>query len=306
MKYLLVIISIFSLPFVAGAQTAAPDVTEVVSAYEAWKADPKDRKKRKAIKEALAAYTGEPAVETLNAHIGLLGYSLQNDRPGMLRETAIAAATHLEPVADIVPQQYGEAAYIAAAALFNDQQDPDAMLEMANIEGRMYALRTGEGDRPQFAEDLYWQAQAWRGAMDAYFTSADLEQKVDQESIQAILARWNATDDDINSRASKSGETSKRLPFCKGKLIQSPRMRYPGRASRKGMLGSLILRYNFDASGRITEPQVLASIPFDDFDERVKSTVVQWVWQPDNAESVGQTCRVERRNIVQQFIFALD
>ncbi|MEM1036071.1 MAG: TonB family protein [Pseudomonadota bacterium] len=305
MKYLLILIAIFCMPFVAMAQTTAPDVTEVVQAHEAWEVDPKDREKRKAIGDALVSYNGEPTVETLNAHIALMTYSVQNDRPRILRETALAAATHIEPVADIVPQQHGQAAYIAAIALFNDRQSPEALLEMAELEGRMSVLRGDDGERPEFAEDLYWKSQAWRGAMEAYFVSAGRKRDLEDDKVEAILSKWQITDEQINERADLSEATGPKLPFCEGELVQSPKVKYPRGGARDGMFGSLFLRYSFDEAGRVTDPEVLASIPVEGFEEEVKKTVVKWKWKPAKPDNVGKTCRVSRKNIVQQFIFSL-
>ncbi|MEM1086155.1 MAG: TonB family protein [Pseudomonadota bacterium] len=305
MRYILLTLSLFWLPSLASGQSEAPDITKIAAAYETWEADPKSRKKVKALKQALAEYNSDPTVETVTAHISLLSHSVENDRPRVIRETALAAVEHLEPVAEIVPKPYGEAAYVAAISLFNHRQNPDAMLEMAEVEGRMSALRDDAGDRPDYAEKLYWQAQAWRGAMEAYFVSTDSSYRIDEDGIDAILEKWETTDTQINAEANDGDQQREGLPFCEGRLIQSPKMKYPRGNARKGMFGSLIVRFAFDADGSVIRPEILASIPIEGFEADVKKTVQQWTWEASDPLAVDKTCTLSRENLIQQFIFAL-
>jgi len=304
MRLIVFIIVILGFALSASAQETGPDITEVVEAQTAWQAK-KNSKTRKALKAALAAYDDDPTLETVRAHYDLLNHDIEHATPHKLRETAQAVVEHLEPVAEILPQPYIEAKYVAAIALFNSRQRREAVLEIAEVEGRTHAAVDEEGERLDWAEDLHWKAYAWRLAMDAYFKSGGTGRGPKEADVDAILEVWGASDEQLDARSRKSQTKDGALPHCDGELIKRPAMRYPTGQAQRGRFGSVVLRFGFDEAGNVKEPEVLASIPLEGFKDKAAKTVGQWRFEATEPNEVGKTCRLHRKKVVLPMVFAI-
>lgn len=291
-----------------GATSASPiiaqelDVTEIVAANDAFTANP-DETTRAALMTALNAYDGEPTVQSVNAYIGLMMQDGAGDSAEDTLASASAATAHFEPIADIIPKQYLEARFLAAVALFNAEQDRDAMLEMAHVEGRARAYTDATGERPDWASFLKWKADAWGMAMDAYFASAG-ENHPNDDEIQAILKSYGADIATRNALAARSLD-DEGLRFCSGKMIQRPAMKYPASRDSKNRFGAVILQMDLNSDGEVINPSVLASVPENVFDEKSLRVVGKWKFKPKDRNAVGVTCRLERTNLVQPLTFEL-
>ena len=281
----------------AAAQEA--DISQVVAAQESFVSTPSDAS-RAGLLAALVDYSGPPAVETVNAYMALVSSDSASGDAEKMRESALAATEHLEPVKEILPQQFAETKFVAAVAYFNDDPEPDAMLEMAHVEGFAKAYRDSLGERPEWATRLRWKADAWGMAMEAYFDSSREQWPSDAE-IEAILASYP-----INEDATIEDEQSDaKLPSCSGKMIQRPKMRYPSGKAMRGMYGAVILGFELDPEGRVVSPEVLASIPIEEFDEKSLQTGGKWRFKPDDPDQVGVSCRLERSNVLQPLVFLI-
>ncbi|MCR9079318.1 MAG: energy transducer TonB [Hyphomonadaceae bacterium] len=279
------------------------DVTDIVTANDAFSAA-RSKTTRDALMGALSDYSGDATVESVNAYVTLLLHDGTGESSEDLYQSATAATAHFEPVADIIPKQYLEARLLAAIAQFNINQVPEAMIEMAHVEGRARAYEDEIGERPDWAKTLEWKADAWGMAMDAYFDSAR-EDHPDESEIQAILAGYNADVASRNARADRSLD-ERGLPFCAGRMIQRPKMRYPAGYANRGRFGAVILELDLDSEGQVINPRVRASVPEGVFDEKSLRVVGKWKFKPDDRRAVGVSCRLERANLVQPLTFALD
>ena len=273
------------------------DVTDIVNATDTFTADPSDAN-RTALVVALEAYTGEATVQSVNAYVRLLMHDASGESGEHLVQSATLATAHLEPVADILPKQYLEARFLAAVARFNDDPVPDLILEMAHVEGRARAYTDELGEQPDWADSLKWKADAWGMAMEAYFDSARKRSPSDAE-INAILATYPVPQDAADE------STDGALPQCSGRMIQRPKMKYPTGKAMRGMYGAVILGFELDPDGRVVNPEILASVPIEEFDERSLQTVGKWRFKPDDPDQVGISCRLERSNVVQPLIFQI-
>ncbi len=278
------------------------DITDIVFAEDAYAAETTDQT-RANLMAALAAYTDAPTVETVKAHLTVMvNDTLASDYDKML-ESALAARAHLEPVLDILPKQYAEARFIVAMAQFNGDLDAAAMLEMAHVEGFTRAYRDQTGEQPEWAWDLKWKADAWGMAMDAYFESTR-KRHPDDDEIEQILASYGADTKTLNAAAFAEIDESG-LPTCAGRMIQKPKMRYPAGKVMRGKFGAVILGMEFDADGNVINPRVLASVPFEEFDEKSMRTVSKWKFKPDDPKQVGVSCRLQRTDVVQPLVFQI-
>ena len=297
----------------AYAQSDGPDVTAIVEAQAAFEAAP-GKQTRKTLDAALDAYKGEPTIESLNAHLVRVRADSAKS-PSALRKSAVAAADHLEPAADVLPKQFADLRYMAAVALFNFSQKRGALDEMAHVEGLAHQLKeslksSDESDKYEDAEGLYYNAQAWGMAMEAYFDSLN-KKRSSNAALQKILEQYDADTETINAKAqageSVDDETGEpRLSFCKGGLNLRPRLRYPNRAARKGMVGAVIAKFDQDSEGNVINAKVLASVPNEGFKDKALVTVSKWRYVPADDEQPGVTCRLERKNLIVPLTFQLN
>ena len=297
MKSISAIVFACLLSFGSAATAQESDISAVLAAKDSF-ADERSDKTRTDLLAALADYSGPPAVETVNAYMTLISSDSSAGDTEKMRESALAASAHFEPVKDIIPQQYAETKFVAAVAYFNDDPAPEAMLEMAHVEGFTKAYRDSLGEQPAWASKLKWKADAWGMAMEAYFDSARKRSPSDAE-INAILATYPVPQDAADE------STDGALPQCSGRMIQRPKMKYPTGKAMRGMYGAVILGFELDPDGRVVNPEILASVPIEEFDERSLQTVGKWRFKPDDPDQVGISCRLERSNVVQPLIFQI-
>lgn len=251
----------------------------------------------------LSAQSGPPSVESVSAFISLLAFDQRQEDHTNLFNSASAAATHFEPAAEIITKPYLEARFLQAVARFNLERAPNAMIEMAHVEGQARAFQTHIGEQPQWAIDLKWSADAWGMAMNAYFES-EKEAHPSDEEIQAVLALYGTDIAARNARAARSLDENG-LPFCAGRMIQRPAMRFPRVQNMRDLFGAVIVSFDLDGEGNVLNPVVLASVPIATFDEDTVSTVQKWRFRPDRPRDVGQVCRLNRSSIVQPLVFQL-
>ena len=308
-KYLVAVLASLLLALPTFADDAAPDSSAVEAAHAAWSAKA-NKKTRKALDEALDAYDGPPTTATVLAHLARVKADGANGRASALRSSAQAAANHLEHAKDQLPQQYLELRYMAAASLFNHRQKPEAIKEMAHVQGEAYLYKeSSERDDAAF-RDLHNNSRAWIMAMEAFFDTRGKARPKSQD-IEAILASYGADTETINAKA-REGETldpdtgEQRLPFCKGGLEMTPRLKYPKSALYKGMVGAVIFEFDQDETGAIINPRVIASVPDEGFKEKALKTVKRWSYKADENETPGETCRLDRTSLQLPVVFEID
>lgn len=285
-----------------GAVAQERNIAEIVTAQDAYILNITEST-REALSKSLAAYENSPTVETVNAHLILMANDIAAGDYQQMLESAMAARDHIEPVSNLLPKQYAEARYIAAVAGFSGDLDGGAMLEMAHVAGFTRSFRDETGEHPKWAQDLKWKSEAWRMAMDAYFET-DRKRHPEDEEIDQILASYGVDAASTNASETQSND-QKGLPACSGRMIQRPKVRYPAGKAMRGRFGAVILGLEFDAAGNVINPYVLASVPFEEFDENSMRTVGQWRFKPNDPKQVGITCRLHRTGVIQPLVFQI-
>jgi len=278
------------------------DIAEIVRTQDAYIAEITEDTRAEFV-AALAAYDDAPTVEIVSAHLSIMVNDTATKNYKNMLESAAAARVHLEPVSDLLPKQYAKARYTVAIALFHGNLEDDAMIEMAHVEGFARSYVDDTGEQPEWAWNLKWKAAAWGMAMDAYFESARKRHPSDDE-IEQIRASYGADVSSLNgienTRVDEPG-----LPPCSGRMLQTPKMRYPAGKALRGKFGAVILGMQFDAQGNVINPRVLASVPFEEFDEKSMRTVSKWKFKPDDPKQVGISCRLQRNDVVQPVVFQI-
>jgi hypothetical protein len=83
------------------------------------------------------------------------------------------------------------------------------------------------------------------------------------------------------------------LPLCAGDF-QGRKLTYPRSKSFLNQAGAVITRLETDTSGKVTQVEVLASVPGEVFAGQVASTLKTWTYQAKKS-STG-SCRLNSRN----------
>ena len=293
----LILIAFGSMPAQAESGVA-PDVTEISAAHSAFVKDA-SRKNYKALFAALQGYDDTVTVETVEAYIALLSADVKASKFRQMRRTALAATDHFEPVSDVITKQYLDVKSLAAIALFNDAQRPKAMLEMAHVIGRANQIHNDDWTHPEWATNIKWRAEAWLYAMEAYFAASDRVGSYDE---QEIIETYALED----HQSPNDGEAIQYvLPVCEGEMLQTSKLIYPREASREGMYGAVILEFELEESGAVTNVDVKASVPLEGFRETAADTVAKWRYVPIDGMQAGDTCEMPREKLIMPVVFQL-
>lgn len=284
------------LPWQASAQDeAVADINRAFAQYA--KADSDET--RANLITALKAYSGPPTVETINAHLAVMMRDAPGEDYARIHESASIAAAHLEPVAEIIPKQFADARFISAVAAYNSKDDPNAVLEMAHIQGFTREISDDDGNWAEWAKRLHYRATAWTTAMQAGLYRGQDAQRDSQMTVDAIVAQY-----DQRPIAGATIEAP-RLPFCPGEVRYRRKINYPNAAVGRGKYGAVVLGYRFDEEGRVQDAEILASVPSDVFDKESLRWVKSGQFRPKKKDQVGVTCRLDRENVVQTLAFGL-
>jgi len=299
--FVVLVLAVFLPLSFSAAQDSGGDASRVVSAKQAYSVKA-NKASRLAVLDSLEAYTGEPTVDTIEAALAVLSADIQSGKPRLLRESGRIVTAHLEPVATVLPQQYAEARFAGAVGTFNSNPKPESMIEMAHVRGFAGQFWDDDGAQPDWASDLRYRSEAWGHAMSAYFASIGKPPARD-EAIDDVLAMYAAPVDQLAQNQNNiSGDE---LPFCEGEMLMKPKLRYPSAAAMRGKFGAVIMKYEFDAEGKVINPKVLASVPIETFERKVISTVGKWRYVATNPAAVGKTCRLYRTNVRQVLTFQI-
>jgi len=282
---------------------SAPDQSALQAVYEAFVAKP-GNKSRKALSAELDAYAGAPTTLSIKAHMARVNEDSDGNGYRQLRKSSQAAIQHIEPVAGQIMQVYADLRLVSAVALFNDTQDKDAVYEMAHLKGWLGELKASEESaQPEWINPLYWRSEAWLLAMNAYYSSAR-KTEPSEEEIESILALYEPSGKALEFKSEPIEAEDDGLPFCGGELNMSPKLSYPRGNARKGMFGSVILRFGYDDEGGVIGIEPLAAIPIDGFKDDAARTVKKWKWIPDEGQAPGIDCTLERSNVVLPLVYA--
>lgn len=287
-------------------QEAGPDVTAIVQALEAFDSNP-NKKTREALDAALEAYSDEPTQESLEAVLARVKADAQKRSFKNLRISSQAALTHMEPVADVIPRQYLNMKMVSAIALFNHKPKKEALIEMVEAEAAVHSIYHQQGENLEdWVSPMQHEAQAWTLAMTAYFDSARKRRPTDEEldvlRNQLHLPGYHEADEADQENVSAGNK----LPFCKGKYSEKPRLRYPSGASSKGKFGSVIVSVDIGETGKFENVEVLAAVPNKGFKTKATETISQWSWIVEEDQIPSENCKLEAQGVVIPLVFKLE
>ena len=275
---------------------------KLLSALVGWHVS-QTRKTRKELDETLTTLISvEPSILTVNAFEARYQKDIQGGNQRRASKSAKDAVSHMQPIADIIPQSYVNAAFAAAISAFNDDQDVDAMRDMTHLRGWLFQYyATAEGPIKEWSEKLGNHAHAWGLAMGAWYTSTG-NRGLSEQEIDEILATYKT-----DERAAETDDTddSDALPFCTGRLNMKPRLRYKSGQVQRGFFGAIIAKFDIE-DGKVVNAVITASVPEERFEAQALETISKWVWQPDENQVPNNNCRLSGTNIILPMVFALD
>lgn len=251
---------------------------------------------RRHLNDLLSTYQGPPTVQSINGHLTLFYHDAPSEDFSLIRETATATFNHLEPVSEIMPRQYLDARFLAAVAAFNAEKDENTPYELAHVQGLSKQVEP-DGAWPDWAKSTHYLARAW-GLATVADLEADEEKTVSRETYDEIINGYPP-------RTPVRPEYGA-LPNCDGEFRNRAKVKYPRIAAKQGQWGAVILQYDLNDEGRVTNESVLAAIPEGAFEQAALKWVKKYRFRAENRDQVGVTCRLNRRGIVQDLVFQID
>lgn len=276
----------------------------LLSAYVDWSID-QTRKTDKAFDLALGdAAPTEPTNLSISAFEARYLRDIQNGKPWRVAKNAKEAATHIQPIADVLPQSYVNAALYGAISDFNHTQSVDALRDVTHLRGWLGRYRrSAEGPAKAWSSREQDRTHAWGLSMNAWFISSGEGDGLSDRQVDAILAEYE-TEVPETSLDTDDVSGDDRLPFCEGQLEMKPALRYPDNQIDRGLFGAVIANYDFE-EGKIVNLVISASVPEEGFKEEASETVSKWRWVPNEGQVPEENCRLSRENVVLPLVFAL-
>lgn len=285
-----------------GATLATPDdqpaTSRVLLAASSFRISANDAT-RKDLFEAVKAREAAPGLDSISmlASEALYKADWASGRWRDAADSGMSAYNILQRGGDALMARAFEARTTAAAGDFlaqRDKTDYDRMVD--THEAIIDAInKTNDPKRRENLVCLAFSARAWSNAIYNFFdsvqqTGSSIPVKVkhrdlsdpDQAffaSVQPSAAEWCAVDTDANV------------------------MRYPSSPLFNGMVGTVIMRFDVDDSGRITRSDVLAAVPARHFSEAVADAVPKIKFRPAAKAKPG--CALARNDYVVTFTFRI-
>ncbi len=276
---------------------------KLLAAYARWRAAP-NNETRASLDSALSTVADEPpSMLSVSAFHNRYIADMSESDFETAKQTAAAAAAHLFPVRDQVGPTWSGAAITAAVASFNDDREPEAIIDIAKAHAEISIMRHMSPSPPDWLLDRYYTSMAWQSAMNAYFSSeGDAAREIE---IADQIVDDAITDDNHTHPDGPSIHTIDGLPSCDGKFNRPPKPTYPNRPAHQGYVGAVIALMDIDESGTIT-PRIGASVPGDMFDDEVLRSLKRLRWKWEDTADGDPNCRKINRDVVYPFQFQLD
>jgi TonB family protein len=144
-----------------------------------------------------------------------------------------------------------------------------------------------------------WQSEAWAYSLESYLeetnrqTSSRISSKLEPRKL--AQPQYGQVQEDPATSS---------LPVCEGDF-EGREVTYPPSKDFRGYVGAVVARIETDTSGKVTNVDVLASVPADVFAQGVAATLKTWTYKPSKS-SAGASCRLNFRNYTYKVRFYID
>jgi hypothetical protein len=282
------------IPTVEDAYPSAK-LRNVLASYTAWKADDSKRNREEMVSHLFELGPDDISRVSLTVHREHFLYCAQKGAWRDAERAATAAAEHSAAVKSEVFEDYALAKLTSITAGFNARPKIEQYRYIQELREElrrtMSEQNTALPDTPNtFLEKIGYRADAWEGAMNAYFISVGDQKKIEQVREDLGLDDAPALEDTSD--------------LCEGGFDGPPQIDYPRDALRNFSIGSVIVGFSLN-NGKTENVEVLAAVPEGVFEAVAKKAVEDLTWSP--AEGVDtSSCSMVRENIVYPFVFSLD
>ena len=220
------------------------------------------------------------------------------------KQLASAATEHSEPERWKFLSFWSLSRLTELTAEFNARPRLRTLYALTHLEGQLSVdyVSFPEAEPPDWFIHVYYTVEAWRRTMQAYFAS------VRERSLRQSDRRVEEIRSGYRDKAELREEPAKKLdvpdlpPLCEGELSNEPRMKYPPGARRSGKYGAVILLLSLD-EGKVSDAEVLASVPDPGFKEEALETVRKWRYVA--AADAEQPCTLSVDQAIVPVIFSL-
>lgn len=289
-----------------GAPVSQPEL-DVLAAYTAWSASTKGPADDGIFQTALTAnVAAQPSLLTIAAFETFYARTTQSSDWKTISARAGLAASHLEPVKDLVPDRWATAELLAATAGFNDTRDFAAYDRISDLSAWLQGKRRDEALEERL-KPLAYEAVAWETALSAFFKSFGNTafSNVDRDGrlrYQTEFDQAKARSEAILARFPTG--TSSEPPFCSGEVVKPPKPKFPSKAARKGYVGAVLLGIDFE-DGQVSNVEVLAAIPDDSFAQATLEGMKTFRWKFDEVQEEPGCTRTKKTAMVYPFEYVL-
>lgn len=291
----------------AGDAPVSQPELDVLAAYAAWSASTKGPAEDGVFQTALTAnVTAQPSLLTIAAFEAFYARTTQSSDWKTISARAGLAASHLEPVKDLVPDRWATAELLAATAGFNEARTFDAYDRVSDLSAWLRGKRRDEALKDRL-RDLDYQAMAWEAGLGAYFRSylnrtTTLANRAGRSTYQSELDAAAQRAEQILARFPEGA--SSEPPFCSGEVVASPRPEYPRKAARKGYVGAVLLGVDFE-EGKVSHIEVLAAIPDQAFEQASLDGMKTFRWKFDDVQEEPGCTRTKKTALIYPFEYML-
>lgn len=259
-------------------------------------------------REALASALSNRAILPDADNISLLAAQyLYNDdwMNGRLREVDTSSAlaiTFFDRTGGGYLAEKRKAELIGLTAKFLFLKKPESYDQFVDLHDIIVA-DVDQSEDPYQREGLIavkWIAHAWTDSLLAYFRSTNNEtsSNIPRDVRERPLARSKLGHFYENSASDDP------RPFCTLREIDFGNLRYPSSAAFQGLVGSVILKMDFDERGRGSNAVVLASIPSEQFAESALAAASSFRHEAARGQDLDQ-CRVSRTDAIVSIRFTM-
>ena len=259
---------------------------------------------RAALRDALFARNAAPNVDMTSVLSWQALYTAdwnKYDWDNVAKDTT-GAIELLKRQPSLIPRQR-EAEVTAAAAGFIQNRAKLTPNNRAAVRDAMADLHDSvvadlNAATPALRNQLWpvkWQAEAWAGAIESYMDSSYAQ--IGSNISTALKPRQLAVP--AFAPVAEDAATAA-IPVCAG-AFEGRKIQYPDSRAFEGLVGSVIVRLETGADGKVTTTEILSAVPIDGFGARVIDAMKDWKYKAKSTSN----CRLSSRNHVQHVTFVI-
>ena len=271
-------------PITNASSHPVPEDRKLLAAYTKWRAE-QNTKTRRGLDAALDGMDGvEPSLLSINAfQTRFLKDRNAGETSAKIRQVARSARLHMEPVKDIVTDQYVVASFSEALFGWFNQPSTEAHRRMLHTRGLLQVMASQERYSAQDnLQDLRYEAEAWADAMAGFIRVANRRgsgglarrsrstpKPIPREEVAEIQASYQA----------QVEPSREEVPRCIGRFTSLPEIDYPGTANQRGLFGASRIGFIAGEEGP-TDYRIIASVPEELFGEAALEAIktLEWKW----------------------------